>query len=250
LPPDTATLPPRAAAPAAAPPAASQLADPAFGIQGAVDNVGAEKIYGWAWHPARPDDRLQIEARLAGRTAVTARADFARPDLAKFGIGDGNHAFELRLTRECVQRKAELSIVAVAGDGTEKALTFRIKRTPAIAAAETRRDVQALAVEQRELRDEMRAAITRLARAPRGGDAAAAGQVATVQAKLEERLGTLDLWLTRLDGRLAALAEAQATAAPRRRIDPWQVALGVVLALSAGAGLGVAVLLLAPGALG
>jgi hypothetical protein len=239
LPPEVATLAPAPAGTAPAPPA---------GIQGAVDNVGAERIYGWAWHPDRPGERLRVEARIAGRVAVAARADFARPDLAPAGIGDGNHAFELRLTRDCVLRKAELAIVAVAGDGSERTLPFRVKRTPAIAAAEARRDVSQLAAEQRELREEMRGVVATLARSQRGAEAgAAATQVAAVQARLEERLGTLDLWLTRLDARLAALAEGQQPLSAPRRLDPWQLALGAAIALAAGGGFGVALLLLGPG---
>jgi hypothetical protein len=219
------------------------------GIRGAVDNVGAEKIYGWAWHPDHPQERLRIEARLGGRVALSARADFARPDLSGAGIGDGNHAFELRLTPECVARRAELAIVAVAADGSEANLPFRVRRTPAIAAAEARRSVEQLAASQRELREEMRAAIASLARAPRaeGGAATAAMQVATTQARLEERLGTLDIWLTRLDQRLAVLAEAVVQEKPRRRIDAWQLVLGAVLALTGGAAFAAAVLLLPHG---
>ncbi len=242
MPPETATLDPATRPATPTPPA---------GIRGTVDNIGAEKIYGWAWHPDHPGERLRIEARLGSRVVVTARADFARPDLPPAGIGDGNHAFELRLTLECVARKAELSIVAVAADGSELKLPFRVRRTPAIAAGEQRRELEVLAAGQRELREEMRAAIASLARAPRVGDVGGpAIQVATVQARLEERLGTLDIWLTRLDQRLANLAEAQAAAPPRRRLDPWQVLLGAVLALAGGAGVATAVLLLRPGGLG
>lgn len=213
-------------------------------IQGAVDNVGAEKIYGWAWHPGHPEERLRIEARLRDQVAVGARADFARADLPQAGIGDGNHAFELRLTPECLARRSELAIVAIAADGSEAKLPFRIRRTPAMAAAEARRDLETLAAGQRELREEMRAAIVSLARGTRVADGGAAAlQVANVQARLEDRLGTLEIWLTRLDQRLASLAEAQA-APPRRRLDAWQMVLGAVLALAGGSGLAVAVLIL------
>jgi hypothetical protein len=218
------------------------------GIRGAVDNVGAERIYGWAWHPDRPAERLRIEARLGGRTVLSGRADFARADLAPSGIGDGNHAFELVMTPDCVLRRAELAIVAVAADGSEATLPFRVRRTPAIAAAEARRDVERLASSQRELRDEVRGAIASLARMQRAeGGAAAAMQVATVQARLEERLGTLDIWLTRLDQRLAAMAEQATQQKPRRRVDFWQILLGAVLALAGGAGFAVAMLLLPQG---
>jgi hypothetical protein len=232
--------------------AAARLDPAAPGIRGAVDNVGAEKIYGWAWHPDHPAERLRIEVRLGGRVALTARADFARPDLPAAGIGDGNHAFEIKLTHECVARRAELAIVATAADGSEAKLRFRVRRTPAIAAAEARRDVEQIAANQRALREEMRAAITNLARTSRGdgGAATAAMQVATTQARLEERLGTLDIWLARLDQRLAVLAEVAVQEKPRRRLDAWQIVLGAVLALAGGSGFAASVLLLRPGLLG
>lgn len=231
-----------------APAPAGTATVPPAGIQGAVDNVGAERIYGWAWHPDQPAERLRIEARIAGTVVVDARADFARPDLVPAGIGDGNHAFELRLTRDCILRKAELSIVAVAADGSEQTLPFRVKRTPAIAAAEARREAEQFAVEQREMREAMRSVVAALARSQRGADlGTAATQVAAAQAKLEERLGTLDIWLTRLDARLADLAAGQSAQPAPRRLDPWQLVLGAVIALAAGGGFATAMLLLGPG---
>lgn len=231
MPSDTATLAPAPAAPAEA-----------GGIRGAVDNVGREKIYGWAWNPNRPEERLRIEVRLGTEVALTGRADFARPDLPGAGIGDGNHAFEIKLTPECLARSAELSVFAIDSTGAEAPLRFRVRRTPEVAAAEAKRSIEMLAAGQRELREEMRAAIAGLSRGGRGEGGAA--QVASVQARIEERLGTLDLWLTRLDARLAALAEAQPAAAPPRRFDVWQLVLGTVLGLSAGGALAVTLLLL------
>ncbi|WP_270938991.1 hypothetical protein, partial [Falsiroseomonas oryzae] len=206
-------------------------------IRGAVDVVGAERIYGWVWRPDRPGERLRVEARLDGLVLQEVRADFARKDLQPAGIGDGNHAFEMRLPAECVARKSELAIVAISEDGTEQKLNFRVPRAQTVTAVQSRREIETLAAGQKELREELRAAIAQLSRAQRGGGGeggAAAMQVATVQARLEERLGTLDIWLTRLDARLAALAEAKAAERPRRRVDAWQLVLGAVLALAGG----------------
>jgi hypothetical protein len=110
------------------------------------------------------------------------------------------------------------------------------------AAAEAKRELGALAAARALLRDEMKAVRTHSSAL----EGTAAGLAAT-QARLEDRLGTLELWLTRLDGRLAAMAEPSSTQRPRR--DGWQTAFGVVLALTGGAGLGVSLLLLGPGLL-
>jgi hypothetical protein len=211
-------------------------------IRGAVDNVGKEKIYGWAWHPDRPAERMRVEARLGSRTVLATLADLARGDLPGAGVGDGSHAFELKLTAECVARRNELFIVAVASDGSEATLPFRVPRTPPDKAAEVKREADLLAAAKTVLRQELRAALPPPARATELE--AAAKALTAAQARLEERLGTLEVWLTRLDARLAAMAEPKPEP---RRVDGWQVALGGILLVTAAAGVGVALLVLGPG---
>jgi hypothetical protein len=201
-------------------------AAPPAGIRGAVDNVGAERIYGWAFHPGRPGERLTIEVRLSGRLALATKADAERADLAPAGIGDGRHAFTLRLNAECVARRAELTVVARSEDGTEFPLPFRVKRTPEITAAQAKQAVEALAEDHRDLR----AAIAAL-------------QETQAQARLSEtatRLETAELWLARLDERIAALPARPAPSA--RKLDPWQAFLMALLSGIAGAGLAAGVL--------
>jgi hypothetical protein len=220
-------------------------------IRGAVDNVGARKIYGWAWYPDRPDERLTIEVRLGKEVMITSIADFARTDLPQAGIGDGNHAFEIELNAECVARRNELQVVARSADGSEAALAFRVKRTPELTAAATQRNLEQLAAAQKDLREEMRAALAQVARGAnmgRGAESAAA-QIAAAQAKLDEKLATLDVWLTRLDLRLAELAEGQQgkPGTNGRRVDTWQIVLGAVLGVAGAGALAVSVLLLRAG---
>jgi hypothetical protein len=254
---DTETLAPapaRTGAPVATASAATPGRDRTVSgaIRGAVDNVGARKIYGWAWYPDRPDERLTIEVRLGKDVMITSVADFARTDLPQAGIGDGNHAFEIELNAECVARRNELQIVARSADGSEAALAFRVKRTPELTAAATQRNLEQLAAAQKDLREEMRAALAQVARGAgmgRGAEASAAAQIAAAQAKLEEKLATLDVWLTRLDLRLAELAEGQQgkAGAGNRRVDTWQIVLGAVLGVAGAGALAVSVLLLRAG---
>jgi hypothetical protein len=211
-------------------------------IRGGVDDVGKEKIYGWAWHPDRPTERLRVEARLGNRAVVATVADLPRGDLPGAGVGDGSHAFELKLTAECVAKRSELFIVALASDGSEATLPFRVARIAPDKAAEVKREADLLAAAKTVLRQELRAALPPPARASELEVAAKA--VTAAQAQLEERLGTLEVWLTRLDGRLAAMAEPKP--APRRT-DGWQLALGGILVLTAVLGVGVALLVLGPG---
>lgn len=213
-------------------------ADPASrqaGPRGAIDNIGAERIYGWAWNPERPEERVTVEVRLAGRTVLSTRADMERADLPQSGIGDGRHAFALRLNAECVARRAEMSVVARAEDGRETVLPFRVRRTPEMAAQEAKRAVENLAEGQRELREVVR---TMQADRARVAEATLIGtRVLEAETRLEARLATLEIWLTRLDERLATLAPEGSAPRKKRRIDPWQAVLMAVLAAVAGGGL-------------
>jgi hypothetical protein len=255
VPPETDTLAPVATV---APEAPARSKAAGGGIRGAVDNVGAKKIYGWAWYPDRPEERLTVEIRLGDEVMLSSTADFARSDLPQAGIGDGNHAFEIQLTPECVARRNEMTVIARAADGSKMKLPFRVRRTPEITAAATQRNIEQLAASQKELREEMRAALAQVARGAstgRGAETAAtaAAQVAAAQARLEEKLATLDLWLTRLDLRLSELAEAgqvgrRGGATGRRGgVDAWQLVLGAMLGLAGAVALAVSVLVLRAG---
>jgi hypothetical protein len=253
VPSETDTLAPAATV---APEAPARSKSVSGAIRGAVDNVGAKKIYGWAWYPDRPEERLTIEVRLGKEVMLTSTADFARTDLPQAGIGDGNHAFEIELTPECVARRNEMTVIARASDGSEASLAFRVRRTPEITAAATQRNLEQLAAAQKDLREEMRAALAQVARGAstgRGAEtaASAAAQVAATQARLEEKLATLDLWLTRLDLRLSELAEAGQAGGRggtgKRGVDAWQIVLGAVLGLAGAGALAVSVLLLRAG---
>lgn len=200
-------------------------------IEGLVDNANEHRLYGWAWNSADPAEQLRIELRLGGEVVVSAIADRMRPDLAKAGIGDGQHAFELPLRPEWAQRHRDLHIVARAADGTEIPLPMRARRVDIDPTGALARVLEATATAHRQLREDLLRATERLP-----------ADLAERQAALDAKLETLTVWLTRMDERLAALAAPPAP--PRRGMDGWQVALGVVLAaVLAGAGLGTALLL-------
>lgn len=193
------------------------------GIRALIDNATADRLYGWAWNSAEPDQRLVVELRLADETVAATTADLARPDLAGNGIGDGCHAFEFALKREWIARRGELSAVVRCEDGSEVPVAVRVRR-PDDAQVSTRlqRAVEGLAAEQAALRKELESR----------PDAAAA---------LEGRLHQLELWVARLDARLGEGSAAQAKAAGGGGFDPWQVALAAVLASAASAALALAV---------
>ncbi len=200
-------------------------------LEGLVDNASEHRLYGWAWNSADPQERLTIELRLAGEAVATAVAERPREDLAKAGIGDGRHAFELPLLPEWAQRHRELHVVARAADGTEVPLPMRARRVDIDPTGALARVLEATANAHRQLREELQQATERNA-----------SEIAAHHAAVDARLETMAVWLQRMDERLAALAAPAPS--PRRGMDGWQLALGLVLAgVLAGAGVGTAMLL-------
>jgi len=209
---------------------------PAAEIHGLVDNATSDRLYGWAYNATRPAERVTVELRLGEQVVARSLADFARADLAKAGIGDGCHAFELKLTPECIERRGEIAVVARAEDGTEQPVPIRVRRAEAT-PGQMQRAVEALVASQRQLREELQALVARLP-SPEEGEAVAG--LLAAQRETGERLETLMLWLARLDERLAALPEA---APPQRpsALDAWQVVFATVCAGIAAAALAVSV---------
>ncbi|WP_029008359.1 hypothetical protein [Azospirillum halopraeferens] len=56
-----------------------------------------ERLAGWAFDPAQPDQRVVVDLLVDGRPLCSITADRFRPDLAENGIGDGAHSFETDL---------------------------------------------------------------------------------------------------------------------------------------------------------
>jgi hypothetical protein len=215
-----------AEAAAAKPPQPPRSPAPRPGIQALIDNATADRLYGWAWNPAEPEQRLTVELRLSDATVAATTADLARPDLADNGIGDGCHAFEFPLRPEWVERRGELSAVVRSEGGAEVPVAVRIRRPDdAQAATRLQRAVEGLAAQQAALRQEI---------AARPDAAATVG----------DRLDQLELWVARLDARLGEAAGGAAqprNGAGAGGLDPWQAALIAVLASAVSAALALAV---------
>jgi hypothetical protein len=206
-------------------------------LEGLVDNATETRLYGWAWNAADPAERLAVELRLGDAIVARTTAERMRDDLAKAGVGDGRHAFELPLRPEWTQRYRELNVVVRAADGSEAPLPMRARRVDIDPTGALARVMEATATAHRQLREDVQRIADRIPR-PDPAQEAAVRALAESQAALDAKLDTLTIWLTRLDERLAALS-APGGATPKRRAEPWVMALaGVLLAVVAGAGLG------------
>jgi len=206
-------------------------------VRGVIDNATSDRLYGWAWDAAYPGRRLKVELRLAGEVVANTVADFVRPDLAKNGIGDGCHAFEFPLVPDWVERKGELTAVAFGADGTEVPIAMRIRRPEdGQVATQFHRAIEALLTEQQQIRADFTALSDRVAHLP---DAATVEEIGGAQQELARKVEALELWLTRVDGRLGDAAQGRDRPAPGS-IDVWEAVLLALLASATSAALAVA----------
>lgn len=196
-----------------------RLAAAAPAIQGFVEAVGPGGIHGWAWLPDVPEARLRIELRADGDLLDATVADRARPDLARNGIGDGGHAFVLAMPD---RDATALSICAVTADGVTHPLPTALAAPP---RDETRRLVEQIVASQRVLHRNLQALL--LAGKERAPAEAALERIAAMQAALDARAAELELFVARLDQRLAVLDEARPAPPAGRGNLPLVAALGL-----------------------
>ncbi len=233
------------ASPAERPDVASDQ-DNAKPVNGRVDAIDMGRIFGWAFDPVAPDQRLTIRVLLDGKVIAETVADRNRPDLRRNGIGDGNHAFEIALPDPVQSRANDLVVVARTGSGSEQPLRVPQPDEQAAEAliaaplAKVLDKLDLLMASQRQLQVSQRA----LQRAP-DVDKAETGltdvrnAVESLWVNIGQRLNDLDVHLMRLDGVVAGL-EKNLSALQKRKngeLKPLLLLLFALVGFAAGAGL-------------
>ncbi|MFC0389173.1 hypothetical protein [Muricoccus vinaceus] len=214
-------------------------------IQGLIDNVQPGRLFGWAWNRSTPRERLRIELRLGTEVVAQTIADSERPDLASGQIGDGRYAFDLPLTPATLERRSEISVVALSASGEELPLPIRaVRRDPAaLSSVPAGGDQAGPAQDGRSLADMVRALSGGQARLRQHVEALASqmpvqgpAAAATALEELQARVETLEMRCLMADEQLAALHQraGRPVQTSRRRLDPWQIALGLVIGIAAG----------------
>lgn len=96
--------------------APAQAAEPPEPLaEGFFDAVHAGTAHGWAWVPADPGRAVTVEIVDEGMVVGAGTAAIFREDLETHGVGDGHHAFQLRLSRELEDGRSHLLRARVAG---------------------------------------------------------------------------------------------------------------------------------------
>ena len=234
--------------PAERPDVASEQ-DNAKPMNGRVDAVDMGKIFGWAFDPMAPDQRLTIRVLLDGKVIAEAIADRNRPDLRRNGIGDGKHAFEIALPDPVQSRASDIVVVARNGRGSEQALRVPQPNEQAAEAliaaplAKVLDKLDLLMAAQRQLQVSQRS----LQRAPEidaektetVGLTDVNNAIESLKVDIGQRLNDLDVHLMRLDGVVAGM-EKNLTALRKRangELKPLLLLLFVLVGFVAGASL-------------
>lgn len=103
-------------------------------LNGRVDALDGNRLHGWIWDEARPEQSLIVRVLRNGKAIRETRADQPRVDLRRNGIGDGKHAFSMELDDAIVADRERLTIVGVS-EATGVELELRLP-PPAELAAE------------------------------------------------------------------------------------------------------------------
>ena len=82
-------------------------------LEGRVDAIDQNRLFGWVWSPERPDVRVDVVIRLNGHALIRIKAENERVDLRRNGIGDGKHAFEAELPDAALASAENISVCAV-----------------------------------------------------------------------------------------------------------------------------------------
>ena len=82
-------------------------------LNGRIDALDGNRLHGWIWDEARPDQAVTVKLYCDGKLAGEVAADQSRIDLRRNGIGDGKHAFSMELDEALVAARGRLSVVGV-----------------------------------------------------------------------------------------------------------------------------------------
>ena len=236
--------------PAERPDAASEQ-DNAKPMNGRVDAIDMGRIFGWAFDPMAPDQRLTIRVLLDAKVIAEVVADRNRPDLRRNGIGDGKHAFEIALPEPVQSRASDLVVVARNGSGSEQALRVPQPDEQAaealIAAPLTKvlDKLDVLMAAQRQLQVSQRS-VQRTSQIDADksetetiGLTNISDAVDSLRVDISQRLNDLDVHLMRLDGVVAGMEKSLNSLQKRANgeLKPLLLLLFVLVGFTAGAGL-------------
>lgn len=216
-------------------------------LNGRIDALDGNRLHGWIWDEARPDQVVTVKLYCDGRLAGETAADQSRIDLRRNGIGDGKHAFSMELDEALVAARSRLSVVGVSPE-TGAELELRLPAADELAAeaaiavplARFFDKVEVLIalnrrgqLAQKELNEKLDRIAARLEENHALAEATKAE--AESQSEIMRRIAELDVFQLRFDGTLRAFDERLAAIRKEARAPLRQVTviLGFLSTLAA-----------------
>ncbi|WP_089173769.1 hypothetical protein [Bosea sp. AS-1] len=216
-------------------------------LNGRIDALDGNRLHGWIWDEARPDQAVTVKLYCDGKLAGEVAADQSRIDLRRNGIGDGKHAFSMELDEALVAARGRLSVVGVSPEtGAEFELRLpaadELAAEAAIAVPLARffDKVEVLIalnrrgqLAQKELNEKLDRIAARLEENHALAEATKAE--AESQSEVMRRIAELDVFQLRFDGTLRAFDERLAAIRKEARAPLRQVTviLGFLSTLAA-----------------
>ncbi|MBL8710525.1 MAG: hypothetical protein JNL25_15120 [Rhodospirillaceae bacterium] len=170
--------------------------DSAPSLQGYIDAIEPDRIYGWAWNSGDPSERLAVEIRQGEQLIVRLEANHPRPDLVANGIGDGRYAFvaDIPAIGE-INRASPITVLAIAADGIS---SLELKRQ---SGAPANTDSAAVLGEIRARDQRLQGQLRQLVSVAKERGGLDQG----LHERMNEVLGRLDLALPEVDRRIGTL---------------------------------------------
>lgn len=209
-------------------------------VNGYIDAVTNNRIYGWAWDAQKPTAKITVHLQANGTTVGIVAADLPREDLKASGIGDGGHAFEAAVPDGVSPN--DVSVLAVcpdSGQTVELAPRAIAGRSDSNGGQELRSAVETLAKSHGVIHRKLQTIAASLEESRRGAvtdgtSAAPPGPAETSYAPLQ-RLQTLEEAVLRLDSMIKPQKAAIESMRGRPVDSMARLLAGVAVVLSAAA---------------
>lgn len=178
-------------------------------VNGYIDAITNNRIYGWAWDAQNPDARITIHLQANGKIVGMLEADQPREDLIASGIGDGCHAFEAEIPDGVSPTEiAVLALCPVSGQTVELAQRGTAGHSQANGGAELRGVVDTLTQSHGFVHRKLMSLTATLEELQRNGMPDSAGPAVALPAEADyapmSRLQTLEEAVLRFDNLVKA----------------------------------------------
>jgi hypothetical protein len=221
-----------------------QVPNSAPNLQGYIDAIEPDRIYGWAWNSGDASERLIIEVRQGEQLIVRLAADQPRPDLVANGIGDGRYAFVANIAAIGeIDRASPVSVIAMTPDG-DATLELKRQNAPLSAGNVNATVIGEIRARDQRLQGQLRQLVT-VAKERGGLDQELYTRLSdcldrfdAFAPELDRRVGALEVFELRFDTLLhkvdKRIGSMEAMLRPRR---PWLLWLWSILASALAVGL-------------